>query len=132
VRLGRVLDHGEAVTLGDRLDLVHVGWEAVQVHRQDRARPLGDALLDSRRVEVVRARIDVAEDGNAALVRHRHRARDERERRDDHLVARPEARGGGRAVQGRRPRVEREAEAHAEVARPLLLERRDLGRVRTA
>ena len=46
VRLGRVLDHDQAVPPRDRQDRIHVGRLPVQVHREDRLGALGDRRLE--------------------------------------------------------------------------------------
>ena len=43
VRVRAVLDHGQAVLLGERAERVHVGQRAGQVHRHERGRVLGRA-----------------------------------------------------------------------------------------
>ena len=74
---------------------------------QDRRRARGDRGRRGRRVEVQRARVDVGEDRPRALVDRGVRARDERERRRDDLVAvasrrRRAARGAARRCRSRR------------------------------
>ena len=51
-RLRRVLDHAQVVLRGEREDRVHVGGLAEEMHRDDRARPRGDAPRRVAHVEV--------------------------------------------------------------------------------
>ena len=46
VGLAGILDHGEPVAVGDRVDHVHVGDEAEQVDRRDRPGARRDLRLD--------------------------------------------------------------------------------------
>ena len=55
----------EAVAVGDGLDGLHVRRQAVHVDRHDGRCPVGDPLLDPIRIDVERARVDVAEHGTA-------------------------------------------------------------------
>ncbi len=101
-RLGAVLDQHEPVLVAQRPQRGHVGRIAAEVHRHDRARARGDAARDVRRVdvEVVRA-AHVAQHRLGAHVARGAGARDERERRHDHLVARADPRRQAGEVQGR-------------------------------
>jgi hypothetical protein len=59
------------------------------VHGEDPCRARGDQLLDPLRVDVVRPRVDVAEDGRDLLPLQGVRRRHERERRHDDLAGQP-------------------------------------------
>ena len=91
-RLAGVLDEGEAVPLGDRLELGELGRVAEDVHGEDRLRARRDGRLDRSGVEVQRARVDVREDRRRAFVEDAVGGGDEGERRRHDLVARPQAR----------------------------------------
>ena len=100
----RVLDHRQA----ELEQWVEVGGLAGEVDREDRLRALRDACggklgID---VEVVVAHVD--EDGRRARVDDHVRGRGPGDRRRDHLVARPDAEGDEREMQGRSPGGERE------------------------
>ncbi len=87
-RLRGVLDHAQAVLLGDRVETVHVDRQAGQIDRQDCAGAGRDRGLDRVEIEVAGARIDVDED----------RARPDR---DDHVGGGdPGDRGGNDLVAG--------------------------------
>jgi hypothetical protein len=102
VRLGRVLEQQEAAPPRHRLQAVHVAHLPVEVHGEDRGRPLPDGALGRGGVDQAGAGVDVAE--------HRHRARmdeaegggDEGVCGDDHLVARadPGRQSGDRERRG--------------------------------
>src|SRR5439155_12328720 len=117
-----VLDDVDAVLLGDVVDRVDVAGEPDLVDRHDRLRLLGDALLDVVRVDVERARVDLAEDGRRARVQDGVRRGDERERGHDDLIARADARGRQGEVQTRGARRRRDTVLRADVRRDRLLE----------
>ena len=130
VGLGGVLDHGQPVPAGDVADPVHRGGMAVEVHRHDRRGARGDRRLDGGRVEAEVVGLDVGEDRAGAGERHRVRRGGEAERRDDDLVARPDAEREQRELQGAGARVHRHARAVLDVLGELGLERGDLGALR--
>ena len=117
-RLGGVLDQRHAVLRAQRHDGVVVGALAVQVDRHHRrgqpTRCVGRRQLVGQqlRVDVPRHGLAVDEPRCRARVRHRVRRRGERERRDQHVVARPDAVCEQREVQSRR------AARHRHRARP--------------
>ena len=102
VRLAGVLDDGQAVAVGDRLDHVHVGDEPEEVDRADRPGPRRDRRLDPLGVDQVGVRLDVDEDRRGAGVEDRVGRRGEGVRDGDDLVARPEAEAGEDGHQGER------------------------------
>ena len=81
-----------------------------------------DRRLDGGRIEVERVRVDVGEDGHAALVDEAVRRRRERERRGDHLVAGPDPRGAHAEVETRGAARDRRAVRRAHIAGEALLE----------
>ena len=94
VGLRAVLDQGDPALVRDRAEGVDVGRVAEHVDGDDRLRPLGDEALDVRGVhQRLRRRDAVGEHGFAARDAAGVRVGDERERRRDHLVARPDAGG---------------------------------------
>src|SRR3954453_13100052 len=106
--LGRILDQSEAMPLADRSDLVELARVAEHVDRDDRLRALGDRRFDGSRIEVPVAWIDVREDRSRTLEDEAVRARGERDRRRDRLVAgaqagasRQHVQSGGAARNGR-------------------------------
>ena len=62
VGLGTVLEELHTVLVGDDANLVQVGRQTVQVHRQDALGVLGDGRLDGGRVQAEGVGIDVGED----------------------------------------------------------------------
>ncbi len=86
-RVCAVLDHDEAVPLGDRHDAIHVARQAVEVGRHDRPRPLGDRRLEGVGVEREGGRVDVGEDDLQAAHARQFGNHPEGERRDDDLRA---------------------------------------------
>ena len=86
-RLAGVLDHGELVLLGDRVDRVHLARHAEDVDRHDGAGAIGDPAFDRRRVHGERGRVGVGEHRQGFGVEDRVVGGDERVGGDDHLVA---------------------------------------------
>ena len=74
------------------------------MHREDRLGPRGDRLLDQRLVDVQRVGADVDEDRPGPEPDDGVGGRDERERRQDHLVARPQVAQHGGHLERRRAR----------------------------
>ena len=103
-RVGGVLDHRQA----ERPERVEVGRLAVEVHGEDRLRPLGDRLGDAGRVDVQRVVLHVDEDRRRAGVDDHVRGRRPGDRGRDHLVAGADAEGDEREVQRGRAGGERE------------------------
>ena len=101
VRFGGVLDDREAVRLGELEHRVHVDRVAVDVDGHDRPRARADPRRDLDPIHAPRLRIAVDEHGYGARVQHRADARDDRERRQDHLVARLELECGDRGLERR-------------------------------
>ena len=105
----------------------HVGGLAIQVHRQDRARPGSNRARDLIRIEREAHRIDVREDRTRAGHHDRERRVRGRQRRGDDFVARADA----ERAQDERDRVGPCADAHgmrrAHRSRELGFERLDLG-----
>ena len=84
--LTSILDHAQAVFLGDRVDGVHVACHAVDVNGQDGPGAFGDPTLDGSGVHRQRGRISVGEHGQG-LVRQDHVIRcNERVGGNDHFV----------------------------------------------
>ena len=99
--MGVVFDHGDAVASRDRQDRVHLAPHAARNARARSPRVRGVIRLAScRLVEVERVGPDVGEDRLRAAQHERVDRRDERERRDDHLVARADVQQQGRHLQG--------------------------------
>jgi hypothetical protein len=131
VCLRRVLEDLQAVPVGHGLQAGHVRRVAVQVHRHDADRPVGDGRLDGGGVQAERRRIDVGKHRGGAGQRDRIGGGREREGRHDHLVAgldpggeQPEVQAGGAGVHGHAGATE------PEVLGELSFEGRDLGTLR--
>ena len=97
-RLGRVLDHGNAVPGGDRQQGVEVAGHVLQVHGDDRRRPVGDLRFEDGGIEPQRV-VDLGEHGNGTGGDDGVHRRDEREGGDDDLVATADAERRERAPQ---------------------------------
>ncbi len=121
--LAGVLDEPQVMALRKRLEGGHRGGVAEDVHRQQRARVLGDRGSRGLRVEVERDGIDVGEDRPRALIQRDVGGGHEREGARDHLVAAPHPHGAQREVQARRAAGDRarQRRAHARGERPLEL-----------
>ena len=83
-------------------DRVHLTGHARVVDDQHGLGPRGDRILDERLVDVHRVRTDVHEHGHRAPRDERVRARNERERGHDDLVARLDVGQDGRHLESRR------------------------------
>ena len=88
--LGRVLQHLQAVPGGDGHDVVHRAADPRVMDREDGPRPRRDGSLDGVLVDVQRVRADVHEDRPGPEADDGVGGGDERERRQDDLVAGPE------------------------------------------
>jgi hypothetical protein len=93
----------------DGLQRRHVRGVPIEVHRHDAHGAVGDRRLDRRGIEAEAVGLDVGEDRRGAGERHRVRRRGERERRDDHLIARADAGGQQAEVQARGAGVDGDA-----------------------
>ena len=93
VRVRHVLDHGQAVPLGNGQDGLHVAAHPAEVDGHDRAGARGDGGLDGRRRDVVGLGIDVGKDGDEAGVEDGGDAGEEGDGGDDDLGAAVQAEG---------------------------------------
>ena len=91
VRLAAVFDDGEVVARGDLGDGAHVGRLTVEVHRHDRRSVRRHGRGRCVRIERQAIGIDVGKNGAGARHHDRERRVRGRERRRDHLIARPDA-----------------------------------------
>ena len=110
---------------GEPEDRVHVHRMPVDVDRHDGPRPAGDPGLDLRDVHAPGLRVGVDQDRRRPRVDDRQRARDDREGRQDDLVARADAEGRDGQLQGDRPVGDRDAVSAPAVLGPGRLERVD-------
>lgn len=85
-----VLDDGDPMALGDREDHVHFTGDTAIVHDDNCLGPFRDGLFDEPLVDVQRVVPAVDEDRHSTTEHIRVSGRDERERRHDHFIARPE------------------------------------------
>jgi len=95
-----VLDHGQAVPVGDGQDGVHLARVAVGVLGDDDLRARGDGLLQKAYVHVVGDRLDVHEDAGRPQVRDRVDVHDAGVAGQDDLVALADAEGLEDGVHG--------------------------------
>ena len=125
-RMRRVLDDRHA----EREQRIEVAPLPREVHREDRLRPLVDELRNTRRVDVQVLVAHVREDGRRAGVHDHVRGRRPRDRRRDHLVARPNAEREQREMHRRGPGRDRDHLVRLEKRRqpPLQLRRLRPGR----
>ncbi len=121
-RLAAVLHQPQAALGGQALERRQVGRVAEDVHRQQPGRALADRRGRGRRVDVERARVDVAEDGPCPLVEQAVGRGDEREGRGHDLVARLDPRRPHGQVQPRRAARDRRHRPVAESPRERVLE----------
>ena len=101
-RLAGVLNNGEIVFLGNRVDRVHIARHAVDMHRHNGAGSFGDPTLDRSRVHRQCGRICVGEYWQGLVHQDRVVRGDERVGRDDHFVASIHAHHVQRGEQGSR------------------------------
>ena len=123
-RFRRVLDDGEAVRGGDGEDRRHVGGAAAHVNRHDGLRAAGDRRSSALGIDVQGLRIDVDENRHGSGQANGVGGRDEGDVRDDHLIARADARGGERKEDRGRPARRGDRVRHAEQIRDTPLELR--------
>jgi hypothetical protein len=126
VRLRRILDDEQSVPARDRQNRIHVGRLTVQMYRQDRLRSRRDRRIELRGIERERLRIDVDEDRFGAGVADGRHRRHEGEGHGDDFVARADASGEQRQVQGARARVDGDAMRGADIGGEFRFECRDL------
>ena len=97
--LGGILDHDEAMTLGDGHYGVHFAGNARVVNDHDRTRALRDRRLDQRFVDVERVGPDVDEHRHAAAEHKGVGRRDEGVGRHHHFIARSDVGQDGRHLE---------------------------------
>ena len=131
-RLAGVVDQGEAVLVGDRLQLGQLARVAEDVHRDDRPGARRDRCLDGGGIHVQRVRVDVGEDRRRALVEEAVSRRREGERRGDRLVAGLESGEHAQQVQTGGARRDGSGVGRADGGGELLLEAVDRGAERQA
>lgn len=117
-----ILDHRNAMPVGDRQDRIHIGQPTVQMHRDDGPGARRDGALDHGRVDVEGPRIGIDQHRRCAGIADGGDRRDEGHRRGDHLIARPDAEGEQRQVQRRRARVQRDRLARPAIGGEAALE----------
>ncbi len=101
--LAGIFEDKEVVLKGKSPDRVHVGALAKNVDRHDRSRFRSDRRFDGCRINVVRVRQDVDENGSRPGSTDRSRRRKESERRGDDFVTRADVHSDQRKQQGIRP-----------------------------
>ena len=105
----------QSLALGERQERVQVAGLTAEMDRHDRLGARRDPPADVGDVDEHRRCVHVAEDRRRAGRQDRLHARRERQRRDDHLVARPDAEPGERDVEGRGAAVDRDRVAAPEI-----------------
>ena len=90
VRLRGVLDERQLVLFADCQNRIEVERMAVKMHRHDGLGSRRDGAFDQLRIEVHRGVVNVHINRLRADVGNRPARRDERERRGDDFVARPD------------------------------------------
>ena len=125
MRLGGVFDHDEAVSIRDLHDRIHIRRLTIEMHREDCLGPRRDGCFDCLGIHCVRAGIDVDKYGFRTRIVDRSNACDEREGHGDHFVARADAGGEQRQVQGTRAAVHAYSMCTAAIRGKFLLKRGD-------
>ena len=125
--LAGVLNHPGSVAGGKLQDGIEVGGTAEGVDDEDGARAGRDGTGDAGWVEVEREGIDVRENRRCALVKNGVGGGDEREGRENHLVAFTDSQGRQTEVQAGRARGQGHAVRHADEAGDGFLELLELG-----
>ncbi len=93
VRMARVFDHDQVVTLGDGHERVHIDRQSGEVDRNDGACPGRHSGLDRAGIDIERSLLKVREDRRGVCLDDRRGRRDECVGRDDHFVTRFDAGG---------------------------------------
>src|SRR5207253_10250714 len=99
--LGGVVDERKAIRLSYGAERLQIGRVAVEMHRQQRARPRSDGALHAFRIKRVSDRIDIDVNRPGADVAYGPARADPRGRRGDHLGFRAYATRDQGHVQGR-------------------------------
>lgn len=120
--LGSILDHDQIVTVGDRINLIHIGRLSVKADRHDGLCAGGDCCFDLGGVDVAGIRLDIHEDGFGAEQHDHFCSRDKGERRGDHLITELDAHGHQADKQGFSAAGHRDAVLGAGVGLELLLQ----------
>ena len=115
--MGTVLDHPEPCVPGGGHDGVHIRGQAPEMRDDEGLGVAVRAATDLSRVDVVGIALDVAQHGDGAGMTDGREAGDPRVGRGQHLVARADAQGKQRGMNGRRAAVETVAVTGAEVGR---------------
>ena len=98
VGLGAVLEHGNAVAIGDGHDALHVAGRAGHVDRHDQPRAGSDLALQVLRIHAETV-VDLAQDRDGVGLHDRPDRRDPEEGRHDDLAAGTDSQGGHRREQ---------------------------------
>jgi hypothetical protein len=125
VHLGRVLDDFEPMPFGQFKDGFHVDWQPVNMHHHYRPCSGRYRSPDSLGRHVPGARIAIDHNGGGAGTDDGRGARDDRESRQDDLVARGEPEGRQGRIKRRATVAHRYAEAAFDPGSEPLLELRD-------
>jgi len=125
--LRSVLDHGNAVFRGDRIDLVHIGRLAIERDRHDRPGARRNRGGYSAHIDVARVGLDIDEDRLGAEQDDHLGRRDEREWARDHFVAGLQPDRHQRDLERVGPAAAGDAVPRPDVMHQSLLELRHLG-----
>ena len=106
MRLAGVLDHTEAVRLGNLIDAVHIRRVAIEVDRDHGLRTLRYRVRQRTGVHGAGLFVDVHEDSLGAAEGDRLRRSDERGRRGDHFVTGADVTGPQGEMERVRPRTD--------------------------
>ena len=127
--MAAVFDDRQVVRRGDLGDRIHVRRVPEPVHRHDGPGAWADLRPDIIRVNRDRLPVHVGKNGYRAGQQHCVRGRLKRQRRDDDLVAGPDAHGEQRRVLGRGPRAEGHGVPGVDVSGKLAFQALDLDRL---
>ena len=92
-RVRRVLDEMGVASGRDTPQVIEIKCGAGEVHRDDQASSLRDTSLDEARARHQSVPLDVCEHRRGAAQHYEVDGRDPRERRRNHLIARPDSKG---------------------------------------
>ena len=119
-RMGPVVDNAQIVARRDGLYCGDIRWIAERVHGDDCRRFRRHTLLDLRRIQIERLRIDIGEHGTKANPTERAGRSHPSERRRDHFFRQLERPVGN--LQRERPAARQNEMRNTEIRREALLE----------
>ena len=120
MRLCNVFNNFQIVFLGNSKDRIHIGRHAVNMHRQNRSRSLGNFCRNLVRIHTIGHRININKNRDSIVMEHCCRSRPEGKGRNDNLVTRFNTDPSDAEVQRSSPAVNRNTVLNVHVFRPFL------------